>query len=74
MFRVTDQGLWRGQVEHLPRGMTGGHRLVQGSAAPRAGLREMIDRGIGAFRFGSTFCQDGLSGHRASCLTVHANC
>ena len=50
MFR-DDQGLWRGQVEHLLRGATWW-------PSPRSGIRrtpgrsqEMIDRGIG--RFGS---------------------
>ena len=41
-------------VEYLPCGVTGGHRLVQGRAARRARLWEMIDRGVG--RFGPAQC------------------
>src|SRR6516225_2051982 len=42
-----DQGLWFGQVEHLPGNVVRGHRGAQRLAAPCAGLGEMIDRGIG---------------------------
>jgi hypothetical protein len=41
-----NQRLWFREVEHLPRGMTGSHRLAQAATAPRAGLGEMIDRRI----------------------------
>jgi hypothetical protein len=58
MFR-DNQRLWFGKVEHLPRGMIGGHRPVQGSTAPRADLGEMIDRGIG--RRGSAECLAGMT-------------
>ena len=57
------------------RVMTGGHRFCSGICrTPGAGLREMIDRGIGRFGSAQRFCQDGLLiGHRASCLDRHAN-
>ena len=42
-----DQGLWFGQVEHLPGNVVRGHRGAQRLAAPCAGLGEVIDRGIG---------------------------
>ena len=41
-----DQRLRFRQVEHLPGGMAGGHRLAQGRATVVAGRREIIDRDI----------------------------
>jgi hypothetical protein len=41
-----DERLRLGQVEHLPGDVVRGHRLAQRIAAPRAGFRKMIDRGI----------------------------
>ncbi len=45
MFR-DDQRLRVREIVHLPRGMAGGHRPVQGATASRAGLGEMVDGGI----------------------------
>ena len=69
MFR-DGQDCGVGRSEHLPRGMTSGHRLVQGSAAPPGRSQEMIDHWHRAFRFKLNVLRDGLSARRRSALTI----
>jgi hypothetical protein len=50
-----NQGQRFGEVEHLPRGMTRGHRPGQISAASRTGLGEMLNGRIGCFAAAQRF-------------------